>query len=102
VEVRNNVLDGVIAARDGAAATVAGNYANATAALFVNPVAGDLHLLPSAAAVLNQVATILAGAAVDWDGDPRPAGTADIGADEYQSGSGALPHVPQNLRIVSP
>jgi len=100
VQILNNVLDGVIAARDGATATVAGNYTTATSALFVNAAAGDLHLLPTAAAVLNQVTTVPVNAAVDWDGESRPAGAADIGADEYQSGSSALPHVPQNVRVV--
>jgi hypothetical protein len=101
VQILNNVLDGVIAARDGATATVAGNYTSATSALFVNAAAGDLHLLPTAAAVLNQVTTVPVNAAVDWDGESRPAGSADIGADEYQSGSSALPHVPQNVRVVA-
>jgi len=101
VQILNNVLDGVIAARDGATATVAGNYANATGALFVNAAAGDLHLLPTATAVLNKVTTVPVNAATDWDGDTRPNGAADIGADEYQSGSSALPDVPKNVRVVA-
>ena len=101
VQILNNVLDGVIAARDGATATVAGNYANATGALFVNAAAGDLHLLPTATAVLNKVTTVPVNAATDWDGDTRPNGAADIGADEYQSGSSAFPDVPKNVRVVA-
>jgi len=101
VQILNNVLDGVIAARDGATATVAGNYANATGALFVNAAAGDLHLLPTATAVLNKVTTVPVNAATDWDGDTRPSGAADIGADEYQSGSSAFPDVPKNVRVVA-
>jgi hypothetical protein len=63
-------------------ATVTGNYTSATSTLFVNAAAGDLHVVPTAMALLSQVSTVLANATVDWDGDPRPAGSTDIGADE--------------------
>jgi len=46
VLIANNLLDGAILARDGARATVAGNVVTASAALFVNASAGDLHLKP--------------------------------------------------------
>ena len=68
----------------------------ATAALFVNAAAGDLHLMPTSTALLNKIATPPANAAVDWDGDARPAGGTDIGADEFREG----PSVPQGLRVV--
>jgi hypothetical protein len=99
VVIANNVLDGTIAARDGAGASVSGNYTSASAALFVNPAAGDLHLRPTAAALLNQIAAVPAHAGVDWDGHPRPAGAVDIGADEYTAG-GTPPTAPTNLRIA--
>ena len=35
VVIANNVLDGSVRARDGATASVSGNYTNAAAALFV-------------------------------------------------------------------
>ena len=82
VVVANNVLDGNIAARNGAVGVVAGNYTNAIAGFFANPAPGDLHLAPVATALVNQVIAVPAEAPLDWDGQPRPAGAADIGADE--------------------
>jgi hypothetical protein len=99
--ITNNILDGTIAARDGATGAVSGNFTSATAALFVSPGTGDLHLKPSAAAVLNKVAAPPANAGVDWDGQTRPVGSTDIGADEL-AGSGPVPTAPPNLRIIQP
>jgi hypothetical protein len=100
VVIANNVLDGVIAARDGATGSVSGNYTNAVPPLFVNPAAGDLHLKSTATVLMNQIATVPSAAALDWDGQARPAGMADIGADEYIVSSPAT--TPQNLRILRP
>ena len=101
VVIANNVLDGNIAARDGATGSVTGNYTTATAALFVNPSAGDLHLKATSTVLLNKVAAPPAAAGVDWDGHARPAGSTDIGADEYSTGSTPTPpNAPVNLRIV--
>lgn len=100
VVIANNVLDGSVTARDGATGSISGNYTNASAALFVNPAAGDLHLRPTAAVLLNQVATPLSAAGVDWDGQSRPAGSTDIGADEYYAGTSTGPNPPANLRII--
>ena len=101
VVIANNVLDGNIAARDGATGSVSGNYTTATAALFVNPSAGDLHLKATSTVLLNKVSAPPAAAGVDWDGHARPAGSTDIGADEYSSGSTpTAPNAPVNLRIV--
>jgi hypothetical protein len=97
VVVANNVLDGNIAARDGATGSVGGNYTNAMAGFFANPPLGDLHLTPLATVLLNQVIAVPVGAPVDWDGQPRPAGAADIGADELGAG---VPSVVRGLRIV--
>lgn len=100
VVIANNVLDGRIAARDGATGSVSGNHTTASAALFLNPAAGDLHLNASATALLNQVATPLPAAGVDWDGHVRPPGTTDLGADEYSAAGGTPPNPPRNFRIV--
>jgi hypothetical protein len=91
------VLDGNILARDGATATVTGNYTSASASLFVNPGVGDLHVSAvGAAALLDMIATPRDVALFDWDGEPRPAGATDIGADEVARTLAA----PRNLRIV--
>jgi hypothetical protein len=96
VVIANNVLDGTIAARNAATGSVAGNFTTAIAAFFANPVLGDLHLTPLAAVLLNQVAAVPANAPVDWDGQPRPAGAADIGADERA----ILPGTVNNVRMI--
>lgn len=89
--IANNLLDARIQARDGATATVQGNETAATAALFVNPAAGDLHLRPTASSAIDRAADV-ADAPLDWDGEARPAGAArDLGADEYQPGTGGSP-----------
>jgi hypothetical protein len=97
VVIANNVLDGNVAARDGATGSVGGNHVNASASFFTNPAAGDFHLTPLANVLMNQVITVPTGAATDWDGQPRPAGAADVGADEFTP---ALPSVVKNLRIT--
>ncbi len=98
VVIQNNVLDGNVQARDGAAATVAGNYTSAAAGLFVNPAAGDLHLRTTATVLLDKIAAPPAAAGLDWDGHPRPAGLTDVGADE--AGAAMPITTPQNLRVV--
>jgi hypothetical protein len=87
VIVRNNLTDGNIRARDGAQAIVEGNFTGATAAMFVNPAIGDLHLLPSAASAIN-LGVSMTECVDDWDGDIRPIqGIRDIGADEFDPGT---------------
>jgi len=93
--IANNVLDGRVQARDGAAGSISGNHTTATAALFVNAAVGDLHLEPTATALLNRIVTPLANAAVDWDGHARPAGGTDVGADKFLEGTGTPPGAPQ-------
>lgn len=99
VIIANNVLDARVTARDGATGSVSGNYTTATAALFVNPGVGDLHVRPSAAALLDKIAVPIPAAGPDWDGQTRPAGTTEIGADEYVP-TVVPPLPPQNLRVV--
>jgi len=100
VTVANNILDGRIMARDGAAGTVSSNVTTASPTWFVAPASGDLHLKPTATAVIDQVASPRAEAGPDWDGQTRPAGTTDLGADEYVAASGSVPTAPRNLRII--
>jgi hypothetical protein len=66
--------------------------------MFVNPAAGDMHLVAGATPVFNRV-SLLANAPTDWDGDARPAsGSVDYGADEY--GGSVPPPPPTNLPPV--
>ena len=82
----------------GATGTVANNYTQATAVMFVAADSGDLHLVPTATAAIN-AGTAMSAVTVDWDGQPRPSGAQpDLGADEYSAAT-PLP-APQNLRIV--
>jgi hypothetical protein len=78
----NNLMDGVIWVRDGATATQRTNYLGASASMFVNAAAGDLHLAATAAAAIDHGEAV-AGVVDDWDGESRPQGAAyEIGADE--------------------
>jgi hypothetical protein len=98
VVIANNLTDAAITARDGASASVTGNYTRATSALFVAATTGDLHLLPTAAVAIDR-GTVLSNCTSDWDGAVRPHGAAaDLGADEL----GAIPPAaPTNVRIIA-
>ena len=99
VVIRNNVVDGNVVARDGATGTVSGNL-TASAAMFVNPTAGDLHLKSTATTAIDRAAA-LATVTQDFDGETRPSGAApDVGADEYGSTTTTPPAPPTNLRIL--
>jgi hypothetical protein len=97
IRIANNVTDAQIVGRDGATGSVTGNYTSASAALFVDPAAGDLHLKETSTMLRDQIATPIPEAGQDWDGQFRPAGATDIGADEYTPRPG--PRAPGNLRI---
>jgi hypothetical protein len=74
---------GLLPDRDGAQGASTGNVTNAQSSWFVNPAGGDLHLVASAAAAIDQAAP-LAQVTDDYDGLARPFGSApDVGADEY-------------------
>jgi hypothetical protein len=83
--VTNNLASHNLRTRESAALTLAGNLQNAPAGLFVDAVsAGDLHLVGSAAAAIDQGAVLPAGQADDdLDGERREA-ARDIGADEHR------------------
>jgi hypothetical protein len=100
VVITGNVLDGRILARDGATASVTGNYTTATAGLFVNPATGDLHLRSTATVLIDKVTAPPAAAGLDWDGQARPSGATDVGADEFGGAAGTPPLAPRNVRIV--
>jgi hypothetical protein len=100
--IANNLTDAAIAAREGATATLQTNYTTATASMFANPAAGDLHLTATATAAIDR-GTAYPDVTNDWDGQARPAGSApDIGADERSSTQTTTPppSAPTNLRII--
>jgi hypothetical protein len=101
VDIRYNLTDAAIQARDGASGTVSGNVTNATGSWFVNMSGGDLHLSSTATTAINR-AQSHPDVTLDYDDEPRPAGTApDIGADEYGSTAIKVPSPPGNL-LISP
>ena len=90
VVIANNLLDGIISARDGAKGNVTNNLAGARSDMFVNAAAGDLHLAATATSAIDRGATT-AAVTDDWDGDLRPQGAAyDIGADARRGTTAAF------------
>jgi hypothetical protein len=80
MDVRNNLVNKAIVARDGSSGTVVNNVTTATATMFVNPAAGNLHLQSTATAAINRGTAV--GVVRDLDGQLRDA-QPDIGADEF-------------------
>jgi hypothetical protein len=100
VTIANNLLDGVIQARDGASGSVSGNVNSATSSLFVDAPSGNLHLRDTATAAIDR-AQMVSNATLDWDGQSRPLGAApDVGADEFSGTQSSLPAAPTNVRVV--
>jgi hypothetical protein len=98
VVVANNLLSGIVLARDGASGYATGNITTASAAMFLNPSSGDLRLKATATAAIDKVAPVQ-NCPLDWDGETRPqGGAADAGADEYRSST--VPAAPQHFRIT--
>jgi len=81
---RNNLVNRVIQARDGAPApTMLNNLESVEASWFRDLSSGDLHLVPNVSEVIDQGVSI-PDFGDDFDGDARPQGGGwDIGADEY-------------------
>jgi hypothetical protein len=84
IDIRNNLVNKAIVARDNAVGSLANNLANATASMFINASAGDLHLLASATTAINR-GVVLSGLTTDLDGQVRGGTVPDIGADEFFS-----------------
>lgn len=102
-EVRNNLADAPLGARNGGSFSDSGNVLTATIALFVNPSAGDLHLKSTATPAIDQAPTLLS-VTHDIDGTPRPFSAGyDVGADEYTpSGNDTVPPAPPTDLTVAP
>jgi hypothetical protein len=98
--IANNLVDGRIQARDGATASLQGNVTSATAAMFESPATGNLHLRADAVQAIDRGVTV-GNCPQDWDGAPRPGGTApDVGADESVAGADP-PQPPRDLQVPS-
>src|SRR4029077_20104103 len=79
VDIKNNLTDGSIVARDGASGSVGNTVSNAPSSLFANSAAGDLHLRSTATIVIDRGISVEVND--DIDGQSRPQGPAsDIGA----------------------
>ena len=79
VQIRNNLTDAAITARDGATGTVASNVTNAQSSWFVNAANHDLHLTTSATPAID-TASALADVPTDIDGQNRPYGARPTSA----------------------
>jgi hypothetical protein len=74
------------------------SFASASAALFVDAAAGDYHLRADAPA--RDAALAPTDVVTDFEGTPRPTGTAaDIGADELAAGANPPPSPPTGFRV---
>ena len=82
VVIGNNLTNGSIVARDSASGQLTGNLSTATAAMFVDPSAGDLHLRSTATAAIDRGFAGL-DLASDFDQQQRDS-QPDVGADEYE------------------
>jgi hypothetical protein len=96
VEIRYNLTDGAVQARDGATGTVAKNITNAQSSWFVNAATGDHHLavLPPPPSIKPQPTTALPQIMT-----PKLGGAPDIGPDEFSLASQA-PEAPTNVRVT--
>ena len=98
----NNLIDVRVGTRNGGTYKQSGNVSIVTDKSFVNPNAGDLHLVKDAL-VMNGVKRSELSA-VDIDGDPRNGVKVEPGADEYvvpQAASRA-PSAPHGLSLTAP
>ncbi len=85
-EASNNLTDAPIGLRNGGTYGGSGNFSAAEPTMFVDPAAGDLHLLDTLLTRTNVIdrGATLSAVALDIDGETRPFGfAADIGADEF-------------------
>ena len=97
VNIRNNLTNKTIQARDGATGTTSNNVTNAASNWFVNVSQNDLHLANGLTAA-NNAGTSISGLADDYDGNARPQGGGiDAGADEYMVGDTTPPAAPTGL-----
>ncbi|MAQ17262.1 MAG: hypothetical protein CMN30_21010 [Sandaracinus sp.] len=82
LRIRNNLVNGLIRARNEATANLAGNMTDATAGLFVDAAAGDLHLADCGSAPVG-AGEMIGAVEDDLDGTARGASN-DVGADQCE------------------
>ncbi len=58
LEIKNNLTDAAITARDGATGTVASNVTNASPTWFISPATGDLHLKQTATSAIDKAVVV--------------------------------------------
>lgn len=89
VDIINNLLTHNLMDRGGSA-YLSGNLIQQPLTLFLDGSNGDLHLDQNASVAIDQGVSVASGDCDDdYDGETRPIGSArDIGADEYNDGSG--------------
>jgi hypothetical protein len=80
-DIVNNLTNKAIASRNNADANVENNVTIALADWFVNASAANLHLNKNIESVVDK-AIDLEEITIDFDGDNRPTGASDVGADE--------------------
>jgi len=80
--IQNNLTNARIARRDHAVATVKNNLTSAQAVWFVDARKGDLHLAAARPEVRGR-GVDSAEVPADLDGDLRPLGKSDLGADQF-------------------
>ncbi|MCB9594082.1 MAG: hypothetical protein H6719_15215 [Sandaracinaceae bacterium] len=81
VDIRNNLTNRRLRARDGADATLGANVEDAMASWFVDAAAGDLHLAMCDVPSVAGAGEALTDVPDDLDGEPRGA-AHDVGADQ--------------------
>jgi hypothetical protein len=98
VLVVNNLTNKPIISRDGGTGTIATNVTNAIASWFVGASSGDLHLASAVAGVVG-AGQAVSGLTDDFDGQARPSGSIDIGADQFGAAAATVPNPPTNLTV---
>lgn len=99
-KIYNNISNKNIASRNGGSADLQSNISSAQDSWFADLVNGDLHLASNITEVVDQGIDI-ASVTSDFDGELRPSGSYDIGADEYNGISVALQDVIMVLQIAT-
>jgi hypothetical protein len=94
--VKNNLFSPGISQRDGGAAKESAANISASQSMFVNPSAGNLHLVSTATQAINKGVSLAGAVPTDIDGETRDS-QPDAGADEFSQPN--TPAAPARLRV---